>query len=209
MERHRQSEYLVLRQTIAHRGTLRPVLVLGGIAVWAALLIAVLVLLPYPGRRIDSAARTPRNLRSYKAFTLRRGANWPLRAGLLRGGRGREPPVERHPVVGARGHELRHGAWRRWACAVRPSLLARRPRSTLSPSLLPGPVAIELSVMADSAPRLHRVAGRFRSRDAHAACDRTGAAPRAAATRPTVTAPSSVLLALDSAPPHRRHIDRR
>ena len=48
MERQRQSEYLVLRQTIAQRGALRPVLVLFGIATWAALLIAVLALLPYP-----------------------------------------------------------------------------------------------------------------------------------------------------------------
>jgi hypothetical protein len=48
MERHRSSEYLVLRQTIAQRGALRPVLVLGGMGIWAALLIAVLVLLPYP-----------------------------------------------------------------------------------------------------------------------------------------------------------------
>lgn len=48
MERHRRSEYLVLRRTIAHRGALRPILVLSGIAIWAELLIAVLVLLPYP-----------------------------------------------------------------------------------------------------------------------------------------------------------------
>lgn len=48
MERHRSSEYLVLRQTIASRGALRPVLVLCGMAVWAASLIAVLALLPYP-----------------------------------------------------------------------------------------------------------------------------------------------------------------
>ncbi len=48
MERHGQSEYLVLRQTLAQRGALRPVLALVGIAMWAALLIAVLVLLPYP-----------------------------------------------------------------------------------------------------------------------------------------------------------------
>jgi hypothetical protein len=48
MERHRQSEYLVLRQTIAQRGALRPILALFGIAFWAALLIAVLALLPYP-----------------------------------------------------------------------------------------------------------------------------------------------------------------
>src|SRR4029453_11796661 len=48
MERHRQSEYLVLRQTIAQRGALRPILALFGIAFWATLLIAVLALLPYP-----------------------------------------------------------------------------------------------------------------------------------------------------------------
>ena len=48
MERPSSSEYLVLRQTIAHRGALRPILVLCGLGIWAALLIAVLVLLPYP-----------------------------------------------------------------------------------------------------------------------------------------------------------------
>src|SRR5436190_487845 len=48
MERHPRSEYLVLRRTIAQRGALRPVLVLAGMAIWGALLIAVLVLLPYP-----------------------------------------------------------------------------------------------------------------------------------------------------------------
>src|SRR5262245_7778150 len=48
MERHRRSEYVILRRTIAHRGALRPVLVLCGLAIWAALLIAVLALLPYP-----------------------------------------------------------------------------------------------------------------------------------------------------------------
>lgn len=48
MERHRRSEYVILRRTISERGVLRPVLVLGGMAIWAILLIAVLVLLPYP-----------------------------------------------------------------------------------------------------------------------------------------------------------------
>ena len=48
MDRHRRSEYVILRRTIAHRGALRPVLVLCGLAIWAVLLIAVLVLLPYP-----------------------------------------------------------------------------------------------------------------------------------------------------------------
>jgi hypothetical protein len=41
-------EYRVLRDTIARRGTWRPALMLGGTAAWAALLVAVLVLLPYP-----------------------------------------------------------------------------------------------------------------------------------------------------------------
>src|SRR5262245_53509083 len=48
MDRDRQSEYLVLRQTIATRGALRPILAMSGLAIWAALLIAVLVWLPYP-----------------------------------------------------------------------------------------------------------------------------------------------------------------
>jgi hypothetical protein len=48
MTRHGRTEYLVLRRTIAARGALRPVLALTGISLWAVLLIAVLVLLPYP-----------------------------------------------------------------------------------------------------------------------------------------------------------------
>ena len=48
MERQRPTEYLVLRQTIAQRGSLRPILVLIGLAIWAVTLIAVLALLPYP-----------------------------------------------------------------------------------------------------------------------------------------------------------------
>ena len=48
MDRPRRSEYLVLRKTIAQRGALRPILALGGIGMWAAILTAVLVVLPYP-----------------------------------------------------------------------------------------------------------------------------------------------------------------
>src|SRR5262245_10972291 len=48
MLRHRRSEYLVLRKTIADRGALRPILVLAGMGIWAVLLIAVLALLPFP-----------------------------------------------------------------------------------------------------------------------------------------------------------------
>lgn len=38
----------MLRKTIAQRGALRPVLVLCGTGIWAALLTVVLILLPYP-----------------------------------------------------------------------------------------------------------------------------------------------------------------
>ncbi len=48
MIRHGRSEYLVLRRTIASRGSLRPVLLVIGLSLWAAILTAVLVLLPYP-----------------------------------------------------------------------------------------------------------------------------------------------------------------
>ncbi|HYE87177.1 MAG TPA: hypothetical protein VEA16_12530 [Vicinamibacterales bacterium] len=48
MERQAEAEYLVLRQAIATRGALRHILALAGVGIWAAVLIAVLVLLPYP-----------------------------------------------------------------------------------------------------------------------------------------------------------------
>src|SRR5262245_14679760 len=48
MERSTRSEYLILRKTIAQRGALRPILVLIGAAIWAAILIAVLALVPFP-----------------------------------------------------------------------------------------------------------------------------------------------------------------
>jgi hypothetical protein len=48
MERTSSAEYLVLRKTIAARGSLRPVLLIIGVGIWAVLLTAVLVLLSYP-----------------------------------------------------------------------------------------------------------------------------------------------------------------
>ncbi|MDP2053679.1 MAG: hypothetical protein Q8L75_08590 [Acidobacteriota bacterium] len=48
MERPAATEYHVLRDTIAARGSLRPVLALAGLAVWAVILTAVLALIPYP-----------------------------------------------------------------------------------------------------------------------------------------------------------------
>ncbi|MDO8679791.1 MAG: hypothetical protein Q7R30_14785 [Acidobacteriota bacterium] len=48
MDRPSSAEYLVLRQTIASRSSLRAVLLLTGLGIWAVLLIAVLAFLPYP-----------------------------------------------------------------------------------------------------------------------------------------------------------------
>lgn len=48
MERPSSAEYLVLRKTIAARGSLRVILFVVGVGIWAILLTAVLVLLPYP-----------------------------------------------------------------------------------------------------------------------------------------------------------------
>ena len=48
MLRPSRTEYLVLRRTIAQRGALRPILLVGGIGIWALTLIAVLVWLPNP-----------------------------------------------------------------------------------------------------------------------------------------------------------------
>jgi hypothetical protein len=147
MERHRQSEYLVLRQAIAQRGTLRPVLVLLGIAIWAALLIAVLVLLPYP-----VAASIPL-LVLLATFEVIR----PLHFGAERLGRylqvfyeedgapnrslGETPSWERvamsfGAVPGVGGHAL-----------FVPLFLLATAINYLA-VLLPGPVALEMSVMA-------------------------------------------------------------
>ena len=43
-----RSEYESLRAVIARRGTIRPVLMVAGLAVWGALLLGVLVGFPYP-----------------------------------------------------------------------------------------------------------------------------------------------------------------
>lgn len=48
MDRPAATEYHVLRDTIATRGSLRPVLALIGLVAWAMILTAVLVWLPYP-----------------------------------------------------------------------------------------------------------------------------------------------------------------
>jgi hypothetical protein len=48
MIRHGRSEYLVLRRTIAQRGSLRHILVVTGTGIWAVTLTVVLAWLPFP-----------------------------------------------------------------------------------------------------------------------------------------------------------------
>ena len=48
MERPAATEYRILRETIAFRGTLRPVLTVIGVGLWAVILTAVLAWIPYP-----------------------------------------------------------------------------------------------------------------------------------------------------------------
>jgi hypothetical protein len=147
MERHGRTEYLVLRRTIAHRGALRPVLVLCGTSIWAALLIAVLAFLPYP-----VAAAIPLLVLVVTFEVIR-----PLHFGAERIGRyiqvfyeeAGEPNRALHdapawervamsfgPVPGAGGHPL-----------FVPVFFLATLVNYLG-VLLPQPVAIELSVMA-------------------------------------------------------------
>ncbi len=48
MERPAATEYRILRETIAARGSLKPILFLSGLGIWAGILTVVLVWIPYP-----------------------------------------------------------------------------------------------------------------------------------------------------------------
>jgi hypothetical protein len=48
MPRYGRSEYVILRRTIAQRGTLRPILLTLGIGFWALVLTVVIAWVPYP-----------------------------------------------------------------------------------------------------------------------------------------------------------------
>ncbi|MBM3808295.1 MAG: hypothetical protein FJW22_08880 [Acidimicrobiia bacterium] len=147
MERDPKSEYFVLRQTVAARGTARPILALCGFGIWAAVLTAVLVLLPYP-----AAASIPLMLLVVSFEVIR-----PLHFGAERIGRyiqvfheeAGEPnrPLSETPswervamsfgaVPGVGGHPL-----------FVPMFLFATAINYLA-VLLPAPVAIELGVMA-------------------------------------------------------------
>ena len=147
MERDPRAEYLVLRQTIAVRGTVRPALVLCGIGIWSALLVAVITLLSYP---VEAAIPLLILLATFEIIR-------PLHFGAERIGRyiqvfyeevsERDRPLSDTPsweraamsfgaVPGVGGHPL-----------FVPLFLIATGVNYLA-VLLPRPVAIEMSVMA-------------------------------------------------------------
>jgi len=147
MERHRQSEYLVLRRAIAHRGAVRPILTLTGIGLWAGLLIAVLVLVPYP-----VAAAIPLAVLAATFEVIR-----PLHFGAERIGRYLQVFYEE---AGEPGRPLSDTpSWERVAMSVSaipgagghplfvPTFFIATAINYLA-VLLPSPVAVELGVMA-------------------------------------------------------------
>jgi hypothetical protein len=147
MERDRRSEYLVLRQTIAQRGALRPVLTLVGLGIWASLLTVVLVMLPYP------VAATIPLLLLVATFEVIR----PLHFGSERIGRYLQVFHEEAGEPGRALHDT--PSWERVAMNFGhvpgvgghplfvPVFLLATAVNYLA-VLLPGPAAIELGVMA-------------------------------------------------------------
>jgi hypothetical protein len=147
MDRHRRSEYLVLRRTIAQRGALRPILVLIGTGIWAALLIAVLVLLPYP-----VAASIP-----LVALVVTFEVIRPLHFGAERIGRYLQVFYEEQANPGRPLHDT--PSWERVAMSFGavpgvgghplfvPAFLMATAINYLA-VLLPHPVTVEMSVMA-------------------------------------------------------------
>ena len=147
MDRPRRSEYLVLRRTIAQRGALRPILMLCGTGIWAAILTAVLVLLPYP-----VAAAIPLLVLVVTFEAIR-----PLHFGAERIGRYLQVFYEEQ---GEPGRALRDTpSWERVAMSFGavpgvgghplfvPAFLLATALNYLA-VLLPQPVVIEMSVMA-------------------------------------------------------------
>lgn len=137
----------MLRMTIAKRGALRPILVLCGTGIWAAILTAVLVLLPYP-----VAASIPLLILVVTFEVIR-----PLHFGAERIGRYLQVFYEEE---GEPGRALRDTpSWERVAMSFGsvpgvgghplfvPAFLLATAINYLA-VLLPQPVAIEMSVMA-------------------------------------------------------------
>jgi len=147
MDRPRRSEYLVLRRTIAQRGALRPVLMLCGTGIWAALLTAVLVLLPYP-----VAAAIPLLVLVVTFEVIR-----PLHFGAERIGRYLQVFYEEEGEAGRALGDT--PAWERVAMSFGvvpgvggnplfiPAFMMATALNYLA-VLMPQPVAIEMSVMA-------------------------------------------------------------
>ena len=148
MDRPASAEYRVLRETIAARGSLRPILTLAGVVSWAAVFTAVLVFLPYP-----VAAAVPLVILAATFEAIR-----PLHFGAERMGRYLQVFYEEQ------GQEDRvlsdTPAWERVAMRLGPSVPGAGGHPLFVPVfflatvvnflavLLPGPVAIELGMMA-------------------------------------------------------------
>ena len=137
----------MLRKTIAHRGAIRPILVLCGTGIWAAILTAVLVLLPYP-----VAAAIPLLVLVVTFEVIR-----PLHFGAERIGRYLQVFYEEQGEPGRALNDT--PSWERVAMSFGavpgvgghplfvPTFLMATAINYLA-VLLPRPVAIEMSVMA-------------------------------------------------------------
>jgi len=147
MDRPSSAEYLVLRKTIAARGSLRPVLAVAGLGLWAALLTAVLVLLPFP-----VAAAIPLLMLAVTFEAIR-----PLHFGAERIGRYLQVFYEEQGQPGRGMADT--PSWERVAISLsavpgaggHPLFVAVFFLATIVNYLavwLPGPVAIEMGVMA-------------------------------------------------------------
>jgi len=147
MERESRSEYLVLRQAISQRGALRHILAVCGLAIWAGLLTVVLIWLPYP-----VAAAIPLLLLLVTFEVIK-----PLHFGAERIGRYIQVFYEE---AGEPDRALRDTpSWERVAMSfgavpgvgghplLVPVFLIATALNYLA-VVLPGPVAIEMSVMA-------------------------------------------------------------
>ncbi len=148
MDRPASAEYLVLRKTIATRGSLRPILTLAGVVSWAAVLTAVLVLLPYP---VASAIPLVILAATFEAIR-------PLHFGAERIGRYLQVFYEEQ---GQQDRVLSDTpSWERVAMSLGPSVPGSGGHPLFVPIffvatmvnflavLLPDPVAIELGAMA-------------------------------------------------------------
>lgn len=145
------AEYRALRKAIADRGRLRTTLALAGLLTWSALLVVVLIALPYP-----VAAAVPLTVLVTTFEVVR-----PLHAGAERIGRYLQVFFEeRADGPNSEGAALVPPAWERAAMAFGPAvpgagghplfvpLFVIATVTNLLAVFLPGPVPVEIGAMA-------------------------------------------------------------